>query len=122
MPRHEPRNPINAPSPPELPPAVKVVLNGFVVTLQCPKLAHFAFVPFALTVEFHIPIKIATGLQMHQTLWLRGPNMEYASRILQNLHNMRVLRARPSNPRHEPRIMIQIFHTNMFFHADRHAV
>ena len=33
IPKHDPLNPSKAPSPPELPPAVKVVLNGFVVTL-----------------------------------------------------------------------------------------
>ena len=33
MPRQEPRIPSKAPSPPELPPLVNVVLNGFTVTL-----------------------------------------------------------------------------------------
>jgi len=33
IPRHEPLNPIKAPSPPDEPPGVKVELYGFVVTL-----------------------------------------------------------------------------------------
>jgi hypothetical protein len=44
MPRHEPLKPIRAPSPPEEPPAVNVLLNGFVVTLKYP--SETGVIPF----------------------------------------------------------------------------
>jgi hypothetical protein len=47
MPKQLPRNPTNAPSPPEEPPDVKVLLNGFVVTLQFNQPKSLQATPFA---------------------------------------------------------------------------
>jgi hypothetical protein len=139
IPKHDPRNPINAPSPPELPPEVNVVLNGFVValsyrlaslssskslpstdsTVSLP-LLHLPYEKKAKTTN--IPIEITTCLQMHQTLRLRSPHKSHTPGRLQYPHNMRILPTRPPNPSHEPGIVIKIFETEMFFHADGHAV
>lgn len=126
IPKQDPRKPTNAPSPPDDPPAVKVVLNGFVVTLsqistalKAPSNPQLSLLSTDLS---NSPIKITTCLQMHQALRLRRPSMEHRPRVLKNLQNMAILAARPAHPRHKTRIVIQILDTHMFLHADGYAV
>jgi hypothetical protein len=79
IPKHDPLNPTSAPSPPEDPPGVNVVLNGFVVILF----------PSALNSNplssSYSPINITTSIQMHQALRLRRPRIKHRTRIPQYL-------------------------------------
>jgi type III secretory pathway component EscS len=113
MPKQLPRNPIRAPSPPEEPPDVNVVLKGLVVTLFHP-LAQIQ----TQALPFNSPIDVTTSLQMHQTLWLRSPHIKYSASPPQNLQNTRIPLRDPPNPTHKPSIEIKTFHPNVFLYAD----
>jgi hypothetical protein len=100
IPKQEPLNPTSAPSPPEDPPGVRVVLNGFVVILF-PSALHSNPLPSSYS-----PINIATGIQMHQTLRLCSPRIKHCSSIPEYLQNMRILFSNTSHPSYEPSIVI----------------
>lgn len=103
-----PLKPINAPSPPDEPPQVSVELKGFVVTLTFVSPVRTMW---KLAVARSVPIYIATGLQMHQTLRLRGPNIKDGSRLPQYLQEVGILLADPTDPRYKSGIEVAVLHS-----------
>jgi len=99
IPKQEPLNPISAPSPPELPPLVKLVLKGFVVTLRKFRqlISHQCDDP--------LPVDVATRFQVHQALWLRSSRIEHRSCPPQNLADMRIVTL-STNPCNESSILV----------------
>jgi hypothetical protein len=118
-PKHDPRNPIRAPSPPLEPPDVNVVLKGLVVTL--PKVSIYTH-HLCCHATSNLPVYIIARLQMHQSLWLRSSCIKNRTSLPKYLQNIRIRIRNGPNPGHKSPIQVQAFHANMFLHTDRDAV